>query len=44
MAGETVGELGVELEEEDEEVFADFASGKGRGRGVSWVKPVLWRS
>lgn len=43
MAGEVVGEFGVELEEEDEEVLADFASGERGGGGFRWVEPVLGR-
>jgi hypothetical protein len=42
VAGELLGEVGVELEEEDEHGGADFAAGEGGGGGVGGGEPGLW--
>jgi len=41
VAGEPLGQLAVELEEEDEEVLADLAAGQRRRRGLLGLDPIL---
>lgn len=41
MAGENIWHITIELQDEDEEVVADFAFCEGGGWGVGGVKPCL---